>query len=723
MSIILKEEAAASITTPASGKGTLFIDTADGHLKRRDDSGTLHDIEAPAAGVTAGDVSFTPAGDIVATDVQAAIEELDTEKAPSTHVGAGGVSEHAVATGSVAGFMSPSDKTKLDGVAAGATANDTDANLKNRANHTGTQVASTISDFNTAADARVTAGILTHVGESDPHPGYALDADVTAAQAYAVQRSNHTGTQLASTVSDFAAAAKSAAVQDAISNGITDIAPSQNAVFDALALKSNTGHTHVVADITDYASSQALKMDKTGGTFTGVVVMQGDSNGTGNINLTEQTTDPATPVSGVRVYANQAEQFTIKGQSGFAASVDDSGLTQDRVYTLPDGDVTLMSDPMTTAGDMIYRNGSNVTSRLPVGAEGYLLRSTSGVPTWEEENLEQDFGDGSDGNLTLTGALTLTDNTYYDTLTIGAGASLNTDGYQLYCKVLDLSNAPAGAISRNGNAGANTATNTGAAAGTAFTARVLATNAAGGAGAAGQPNAGAQGAAGGAVSVGNGGNGGASGTSGAGGTGAAANAISGGAVTTNMKFGRFEYQFIRGVTSVSGGAGGRGGNSGGGDGANTSRGGGGGGAGGAVLAIYAGTIITSVSTPSGVITAKGGQGGTTTTAPAAGNVGGAGGAGGGGGGYIYITYIKKQGPVVTNLIDASGGNGGNGGAGLGTGIGGNGGSGGNGGRIQVYNVTTGVGTLTVGGAGNLGTVGVGTVGGTGGNGGSCVVSL
>ena len=723
MSIILKEEAAASITTPASGKGTLFIDTADGHLKRRDDSGTLHDIEAPAAGVTAGDVSFTPAGDIVATDVQAAIEELDTEKAPSTHVGAGGVSEHAVATGSVAGFMSPSDKTKLDGVAAGATANDTDANLKNRANHTGTQVASTISDFNTAADARVTAGILTHVGESDPHPGYALDADVTAAQAYAVQRSNHTGTQLASTVSDFAAAAKSAAVQDAISNGITDIAPSQNAVFDALALKSNTGHTHVVADITDYASSQALKMDKTGGTFTGVVVMQGDSNGTGNINLTEQTTDPATPVSGVRVYANQAEQFTIKGQSGFAASVDDSGLTQDRVYTLPDGDVTLMSDPMTTAGDMIYRNGSNVTSRLPVGAEGYLLRSTSGVPTWEEENLEQDFGDGSDGNLTLTGALTLTDNTYYDTLTIGAGASLNTDGYQLYCKVLDLSNAPAGAISRNGNAGANTATNTGAAAGTAFTARVLATNAAGGAGAAGQPNAGAQGAAGGAVSVGNGGNGGASGTSGAGGTGAAANAISGGAVTTNMKFGRFEYQFIRGVTSVSGGAGGRGGNSGGGDGANTSRGGGGGGAGGAVLAIYAGTIITSVSTPSGVITAKGGQGGTTTTAPAAGNVGGAGGAGGGGGGYIYITYIKKQGPVVTNLIDASGGNGGNGGAGLGTGIGGNGGSRGNGGRIQVYNVTTGVGTLTVGGAGNLGTVGVGTVGGTGGNGGSCVVSL
>jgi hypothetical protein len=41
------------------------------------------------------------------------------------------------------------EKTKLNGIATGATANDTDANLLNRANHTGTQLASTISDFDT----------------------------------------------------------------------------------------------------------------------------------------------------------------------------------------------------------------------------------------------------------------------------------------------------------------------------------------------------------------------------------------------------------------------------------------------------------------------------------------------------------------------------------------------------------------------------------------------
>ncbi|HWT39923.1 MAG TPA: hypothetical protein VN081_01435 [Dongiaceae bacterium] len=54
-----------------------------------------------------------------------------------------------------AGVMASADKAKLDGIAAGATANDTDANLENRANHTGTQTASTISDFSPAVDSEV----------------------------------------------------------------------------------------------------------------------------------------------------------------------------------------------------------------------------------------------------------------------------------------------------------------------------------------------------------------------------------------------------------------------------------------------------------------------------------------------------------------------------------------------------------------------------------------
>lgn len=51
------------------------------------------------------------------------------------------------------------EQTKLAGLAAGATANSTDAQLRDRSTHTGQQPSSTISDFNPSVDGRVAAGI------------------------------------------------------------------------------------------------------------------------------------------------------------------------------------------------------------------------------------------------------------------------------------------------------------------------------------------------------------------------------------------------------------------------------------------------------------------------------------------------------------------------------------------------------------------------------------
>lgn len=71
-----------------------------------------------------------------------------------------------------ASLMLPADKTKLNGIATGATANSTDATLLALSNHTGTLLASTISDFATtvtnnsavlANTAKVTNS--THTGE------------------------------------------------------------------------------------------------------------------------------------------------------------------------------------------------------------------------------------------------------------------------------------------------------------------------------------------------------------------------------------------------------------------------------------------------------------------------------------------------------------------------------------------------------------------------------
>ena len=57
--------------------------------------------------------------------------------------------------------MSANDKTKLDGIASGATANSSDAFLLDRANHTGTQSGATVTGFYTAAGLTMnTARIL-----------------------------------------------------------------------------------------------------------------------------------------------------------------------------------------------------------------------------------------------------------------------------------------------------------------------------------------------------------------------------------------------------------------------------------------------------------------------------------------------------------------------------------------------------------------------------------
>ncbi len=61
---------------------------------------------------------------------------------------------HANATTAAAGFMSPADKTKLDGVATGATANATDAQLRDRSTHTGTQAISTVTELQAALEAK-----------------------------------------------------------------------------------------------------------------------------------------------------------------------------------------------------------------------------------------------------------------------------------------------------------------------------------------------------------------------------------------------------------------------------------------------------------------------------------------------------------------------------------------------------------------------------------------
>lgn len=70
-------------------------------------------------------------------------------------------------------FMTDAQETKLDSVASGATQNDTDANLKNRANHTGAQAISTVTNLQTSLDAK--ADLVGGLIPTAQLPGYVDD--------------------------------------------------------------------------------------------------------------------------------------------------------------------------------------------------------------------------------------------------------------------------------------------------------------------------------------------------------------------------------------------------------------------------------------------------------------------------------------------------------------------------------------------------------------------
>lgn len=80
-----------------------------------------------------------------------------TDKTKLDGIESGAQPNPGAATTSADGLMSSADKTKLNGIATGATANDSDANLKNRANHTGEQEIGTVTGLQDALDAKIPA--------------------------------------------------------------------------------------------------------------------------------------------------------------------------------------------------------------------------------------------------------------------------------------------------------------------------------------------------------------------------------------------------------------------------------------------------------------------------------------------------------------------------------------------------------------------------------------
>jgi len=284
------------------------------------------------------------------------------------------------------------------------------------------------------------------------------------------------------------------------------------------------------------------------------------------------------------------------------------------------------------------------------------------------------FGDGSDGDATISATTTLTSDKFYNSLTVNSGVSLITGSYKVFVKGTATIN---GTVSNNGGSGGNASGATGGTAGAGTPLGSIGTSTPGKVGTNG--TTGGPGSNGGAGIAENnvvsgagvaGGNGGGSGSD-PGGTGGVAGTITTSASSSlralNVALSLFDRNGFFVARSGSGsGAGGAG------QGVGTGGGGGGSGANGGNVLIVAKTLVIGST---GKIQSNGGNGGNGGNGNGGGTGAGGGGGGAGGNGGILIVFYK----TLTNsgVIQASGGTKGIGGTKTGAGTNGSDGTDGN----------------------------------------------
>lgn len=124
--------------------GELAVNTADAKLYTKHSDNTVKQL-----GIATNDIRLTDAREWTASTVTQAEAEAGT--ATTRRAWTAQRVFQAIAAWWAASAM----KTKLDGIATGATANSTDAQLRDRTTHTGTQAISTVTGLQTALDGKI----------------------------------------------------------------------------------------------------------------------------------------------------------------------------------------------------------------------------------------------------------------------------------------------------------------------------------------------------------------------------------------------------------------------------------------------------------------------------------------------------------------------------------------------------------------------------------------
>lgn len=447
-------------------------------------------------------------------------------------------------------------------------------------------------------------------------------------------------------------------------------------------------------------AAQILALAGTSGTPSGTNEFVTENDTT---NLAAQTSTTISFTASTKTIADSGSGFVSSNFRAGASIIVSGTASNNGTYTI----ISVIAGAIVVAETLVDEGAGASMTLTAVKANKVLRLSAAGtLPSTGGLGIISLFGNGSDGDVTISTNTNLTRDMYYNNLTINTGITLNPSGYRIFVKNTLTTNGT-GKIARNGNNGGN--------GGTASAGYQATGGTAGTAGAALAGGSIAGGVAGTAGSVG--------GASGAG--GGSGGSPSAPTTTTNPS----SLANALGVAGANGVAGGTGG---------SSSNGGAAGTGGAVtppnvvpiLPIYAVGLHTFTDTAIAWMKTSNAGGGAGAGGGGFGyfsndSGGGAGGGSGGGGGVGGIVAIYASIIINNGTISANGGTGGNGGAG-GAGshgtfysFGGGGGSGGNGGNggvvVLVYNSLTNNGTISVTGSA-AGTAGAGGAAPSGGGG-------